>query len=126
MKKLFLILLVFFISFAVFNFISSLTLSQKIIFEQCQPEGITYGSFEPYCVYVRKSVGFLKEDGYVIVIGQQVTNGEYGHVVNYMDPFSDETDFKFMQVAWNNEGITLTGYLDHKLFIPKGAFIGGR
>ena len=66
---------------------------------------------------------------YEVFIGRGKSAPAYGHYVPFPshpgvnDP---ETFIRNSKVEWTTEGVNLILERGHKLFIPKGMFIGGR
>lgn len=71
--------------------------SNRVIWQTCQPEGINYGSFAPYCVaVVEGSVDwqyafFMEHRRYSIFIGRGKEAPAYGHSVEFSFSFGVAT-----------------------------------
>ncbi len=101
------------------------TILNKKILQSCQGEYVKYNSYDPYCLTVIKQVRPLG-NSYIILISRK-GDENYGHVINYLDPFPlNDDEINTLRVIWSNDGIELTYASGHKLYIPKESFIGGR
>ncbi|MBN1899204.1 MAG: hypothetical protein JW827_10525 [Spirochaetes bacterium] len=99
--------------------------STEEIFKSSQPKGISYQSYDPYSLYIYKQKRTFSTE-YIIMVSKDV-EPSYGHVINHPDPYViSDAELKKTKVTWTPSGIQLVLYLNHKLFIPRKAFVGGR
>ena len=110
--------------------------SNRVIWQDCQPPTVAYGSFDPYCLSVvegsRDWSGLLLlnvKRRYYLFIGRGKDAPAYGHYVDFTFTFGGDDLSAFIKaskVEWTPNGVTFTAKTGHALFIPKSAFIGGR
>ncbi len=101
----------------------------QVLLHSNQPSNIHYRSFDPYELRIQEgpakydSIFLLSDDRYLIIdIARKSSNFAYFHRVTFDALGSREPS----SVVWSQEGISLSYPKGHKLFIPKGSFIGGR
>jgi hypothetical protein len=108
--------------------------TERVVWQSCQPDDITYKSFDPYCLSVIEITRpidrfWLEQRRYYVFIGPGTGFPSYGHVVEH-DFFPGQKDrdtyIRNCTVTWTIDGVTLEQESGHRLFIPKKSFIGGR
>src|SRR5262249_50975121 len=97
-----------------------------VLWQDCQPDNINYGSFGPYCVSVLEGNLF---EPYYLFFGRGNTAPSYGYYFTF--PFWFDTkdpvaEIRESKAEWKPEGVTFIAKWGNKLFVPKRAFIGGR
>ena len=115
--------------------ILDLRAADRVIWQDCQPPSINYGSFDPYLVSVlegRKLQGsqpIPSTKRYYIFIGRGTDAPSYGNYLDFAWDFgSDDPDvhIKASKVEWTPEGLTFIAKTGQTLSVPKKSFIGGR
>lgn len=97
----------------------------KILYRNCQPEAITYESFDPYCVVIRQRSTVFSSATWLWITAQG--NPDYGFAVQYPEStLVGVSDFSGIVTRWESDGVYLTTDLDLSLFVPAKNFIGGR
>jgi hypothetical protein len=99
--------------------------SSRILYKDCQPKSIIYKSYDPYCLSIIELDLTLSKNN-IIMISH---NGDniYGHILSYPEShLVNESNIQKTITDWDSNGINLTCYSGHKIFIPKKLFIGGR
>jgi len=99
-----------------------------------QPNTVDYQSNQPYILYVEDNSSWWNEANRCrhcrvgVVSHVHTEDMLYGHWTEYeFHNYHNEPDyFTRCTITWEVEGVTITEPTDHKLFIPKKAFIGGR
>lgn len=110
--------------------------TNRVLHRWDQPEGVKYGSFEPYSLYIAEGpkkwhiLGWSKRRYEIRIVPTGADPNDHGHVFEcdlqlYASP-SVESHLEHCTVEWTADGVTFTQPTGHKLFIPKDAFIGGR
>lgn len=98
-----------------------------------QPKEIIYDGEEHSLAIIQADRKWSLFDGfswrYDIFVGKTGNIGDYGHFVAW--PFDRHSGtpreaLDKVDLAWTNEGVTLTDSLGRRVFIPKRLFIGGR
>jgi hypothetical protein len=110
--------------------------SDRVIWQDCQPPTINYGSFDPYCVSVIEGsrdwsrLPFTVERRYYLFIGRGTDAPAYGHYLDFTFVIGNDEDpdahIQTSKVHWTQDGFTFVAKTGHSLFVPAKAFIGGR
>lgn len=107
--------------------------SLRVLWQNCQPETITYDQGE-YCMTVierEPDFGgwpFFLNQNYAITVGQG-TQTDYGHMVDYSFTNGlEDVNFYVNQsrAQWMADGVEFIEADGHRLFIPATRFMGGR
>lgn len=108
--------------------------SNEVVHKWQQPASITYDGQGPYYLAVVKSDldwrGFPFEirRNYSIYVGRD-PQPSYGHWVDlsfFPEPDDMKTFLNKASTNWTDQGVELVLPSDHRVFIPKDAFTGGR
>ncbi|MBC8063932.1 MAG: hypothetical protein H7Y17_03820 [Chlorobia bacterium] len=96
-----------------------------VFYTSTQPSTVTYDHGDPYVLQARAERGdrvefFVGKSGNV---GQGNGDWSYGHGV---DIHMTGNDRKISETRWLPEGVEVVFLSNHRVFIPKGAFTGGR
>lgn len=99
--------------------------STRNLFESCQPIELDYGPGSFYCLWLKERRKTFGSD-YEIWVDRpsKMPEPEYGHVLKY--PHFSVYRVEEITVSWTQDGVQLRTPEDHKLFIPREAFAGGR
>jgi hypothetical protein len=109
--------------------------SNRVVWQDCQPQTIAYGSFDPYCLSVVEGsrdwggLPFSVTRRYFLFIGRGTDAPSYGHYLDFTFTFDGDDPDAFIKASkadWTPDGITFRAKTGHALFIPKSAYIGGR
>jgi hypothetical protein len=111
--------------------------SDRIIWQSCQPDGVKYGSFEPYCVSVVEGemIPYILSPPWdwprrhflYIAPGPYDAAPSYGCYLDFPIRSQSDDDIRASSnVEWSNEGLTIVARSGIRIFVPKEAFIGGR
>lgn len=97
----------------------------KTIYTNCQPSSVSYGSFDPYCLKVKKTY-FVTGVRYEIAVNAK-NNESYGYLISYpgQNNVSGLTASHNI-VIWTMDGVELKTPQGQSIFIEKALFIGGR
>ncbi|MEI7579652.1 MAG: hypothetical protein WCJ58_06525 [bacterium] len=122
--------IIIWLSFMVFTQLLGIEFSKKEILQNCQPETIKYDDsdpYEPYCVWLYKTSGFLDNEYYLWVALKKDPTG-YGYGIWYLDQYVDYDDnLKDLKIVWNSDSLDVYQYgTDTKISIPAQEFTSRR
>jgi hypothetical protein len=105
--------------------------SHRVVWQDCQPQSINYGSFDPYYLSViERNTGWLfTRTSYYLFIAHGKSAPAYGHYLDFSFFFvskDHDAEIKSSKAEWTLQGVTFTASTGHSLFVPKKSFIGGR
>lgn len=108
--------------------------TERVVWQDCQPDGLTYDDFGPYCLSVVEGglnwefLPLSRVRHHFVFIGRG-TEVSYGHYTDYSPHHGVELMADYVRglaTDWAAEGVTLTEPSGHRLFIPAESFTGGR
>lgn len=96
--------------------------STTVHLKSCQPDTISYNSYDPYCAAVLQ-----QGSKYSIFIGRNADDfPSYGHRLHYPHNMIYIQSREEERFEWSEAGVTWYGGLGHILFIPTDGFTRGR
>lgn len=109
--------------------------SNRVIWQSCQPDEVSYNSFDPYCLSVVEgsidwtTFPFGTQRRYFLFVGRGKEAPAYGVYIDFSFPSAGRDADEFIRaskVEWDERGLTFVTKAGHRLFLPKEAFVGGR
>jgi hypothetical protein len=108
--------------------------TDRVLWQECQPEDVSYESFDPYCIAIVEGdvnwqfITFTVMRHFYVFVGrgQEIS---YGHYISYTPQFGATDKAEYLSgvtVEWTSDGVTLLEPGGHRLFIPADQFTGGR
>jgi len=108
--------------------------TRQVVWQSCQPDTISYDSYDPYCLAVVEGdvnwtfMPLTVMRHHFLFVGRGTEIG-YGHYVDYSPQFSAYDKAEYLagvQLDWTVEGVTFIEPSGHRLFVPADMFTGGR
>ena len=101
-------------------------LGGKELYRSEQPEGVDYGSFDPYQLTIVEGSVQWDALGWPRSSILSITRSEdssYGHFIEIDFPGANKDGF---EAEWHEAGLAIRFPSGHNLEIPKASFMGGR
>jgi len=107
--------------------------SGRVIAAWKQPQSVDYASFDPYTLFVVETgvvrALLSRRATHELRINRGAEPNGYGHYVHVSLDFDGDAadeEIKAALVTWAADGVSFEMPTGHRLFVPKGSFIGGR
>lgn len=115
-------------------FVHDVRPTDRVLWQDCQPDDLTYDGAGPYCLSVVEGglnwqfLPLARVRHHFVFVGRG-TIVSYGHYTDYSIHHGVELMADYVQTLtteWTPEGVTLVETTGHRLFMPADAFTGGR